>query len=82
MNLRAEDNIKLEIKSAAYVQSWFQKRLSGISFVIPPKRGWLPETNISEKTPQHHAHVYVFALLHHREKQTINPMDFRNGSFM
>jgi hypothetical protein len=74
VDLRTEANIKIEVKSAAYIQTWYQKQLSPIGFIVPPKLGWDPETNILEKTPQHHADVYVFALLHHREKQTINPM--------
>ena len=33
-DLETPDGIKLEIKSAAYIQSWFQRALSKISFSI------------------------------------------------
>ena len=57
------NEIKIEVKSAAYVQSWFQKKLSVISFNVPARRGYDPETNTVEPEPKRHADVYVFALL-------------------
>jgi hypothetical protein len=67
VDLVTPNKIKVEVKSAAYVQSWFQNKLSPINFVAPPRRGWDADTNISEQTSQRHADVYVFALLFHQD---------------
>src|SRR5512143_1909861 len=39
-DLITADGKKLEVKSAAYVQSWFQKRLSSIIFTTRATRHW------------------------------------------
>lgn len=40
-----KDGFKIEVKSAAYLQSWKQKTLSKIIFDIAPKKGWDAKTN-------------------------------------
>lgn len=80
-DLKTSDGIKVEVKSAAYVQSWFQKKLSAISFIVPPRRGWDPVTGTVEPDAKRHADVYVFALLAHREKSSINPLDLSQWEF-
>lgn len=37
--------ISIELKSAAYIQSWHQDRLSRISFNCPKSLAWDPDTN-------------------------------------
>src|SRR5262245_56184857 len=44
-DLDAGPGLKIEVKSAAYVQSWSQKDLSLIRFDIAHKRSWYSETN-------------------------------------
>ena len=43
-DLETKDGIKIEIKSAAYLQSWKQTNLSKISFNIAPTKGWNSKT--------------------------------------
>ena len=45
-DLKTPDGLTVQVKSAAYVQSWAQKRLSTICFNVKPSRGWvsLPKT--------------------------------------
>lgn len=79
-DLVTPDKIKLEIKSSAYLQSWKQKKFSAISFSTKAHRF----DNITDKhneTPKRHADVYVFCLLHHENKQTVNPLDLNQWSF-
>jgi len=45
VDLQTAEGIKIEVKSAAYVQSWHQKKLSMISFLTPRTRAWDSETN-------------------------------------
>jgi hypothetical protein len=81
VDLVTRTGVKVEVKSAAYVQSWFQKRLSGISFVVPARRGWDATTNEMELKPRRHADVYVFAILAHEDKASVDPLDLTQWIF-
>ena len=75
---------KIEVKSAAYIQSWAQHRFSPISFDIAPKKSrWNAETGESTTldTPQRVADLYVFCLLKHRCQKTIDPLDVDQWDF-
>lgn len=74
-------DVKVEVKSAAYVQAWEQSRLSTIKFGIRPARGWDSRTNISATTAQRSADVYVFCLLKGEERDRINPLDVEQWTF-
>ncbi|MHC4535753.1 MAG: hypothetical protein ACYS6K_17525 [Planctomycetota bacterium] len=80
-DLKTSKGVKIEVKSAAYVQSWYQRRLSTISFDIKPTLAWDYETNLQAKEKKRHADIYVFCLLHHKDKDTINPMDMSQWTF-
>ena len=41
----------IEVKSAAYLQSWKQNKLSTIRFDIAPKLGWDEKSNTSADAP-------------------------------
>jgi hypothetical protein len=80
-DLTTPEGIKVEVKSAAYVQSWHQEDLSKISFLVPKTRAWSPETNRQEDISERHADVYVFALLAHQDKPTIDPLELSQWQF-
>lgn len=80
-DLITPEGIKVEVKSAAYLQSWHQEKLSAISFRTPKTRAWDPETNVLGDKSQRQADVYVFALLFHRNKATADPMDVTQWEF-
>lgn len=80
-DLRTADGTGIEVKSAAYLQSWSQREHSAISFDIAPKRGWDAATNTYAPAPCRSADVYVFALLAHREKSTLDPLDVSQWRF-
>jgi hypothetical protein len=80
-DLETDEGIKIEVKSAGFVQSWTQSKLSTIQFGVPKRRGWNPETSIMEDVPKRHADIYVFALLVHREKSTIDPLNLTQWRF-
>lgn len=48
-DLKNENGVKIEVKSAAYVQSWYQRKLSTISFNVRPTLAWDYETNLQAK---------------------------------
>ncbi|NVN95906.1 MAG: hypothetical protein HXX18_11540 [Bacteroidetes bacterium] len=80
-DLKTPEGIKLEIKSSAFIQSWFQRTLSAISFSTKPALYWDSFTNKQADIKQRHADVYVFCLLHHTEKLTIDPLNINHWEF-
>ena len=72
----------VEVKSAAYRQTWKQKRDSRIVFGIQPTIGWDPETGEydADRTPKRQADVYVFALLGAKGKAA-DPLDVDQWAF-
>ena len=80
-DIRTGSGLRVEVKSAAYLQSWHQRALSSIGFDIGLKRGWDAETNTYSPTACRSADVYVFALLAHRDKATIDPTDVDQWQF-
>jgi len=80
-DLQTSSGLKLEVKSSAYLQSWYQRDVSRIIFSIPPTRAWNAQTNRYALETQRQADVYVFALLHHKEQDTVNPLDLAQWTF-
>lgn len=72
-DLKMANGTTIEVKSASYIQSWDQNDYSKISFLTRKTRAW-DKSNIQEKESHRHAQVYVFALLSHKDKKTINPL--------
>jgi hypothetical protein len=80
-DIRTKEGLRVEVKSAAYLQSWHQQNLSAISFDVGLKRGWDARTNTYTPTPCRSADVYVFALLSHRDKATLDATDLSQWEF-
>ncbi len=80
-DLITEKGIKIEVKSAAYIQSWKQKSFSIISFSIKPSRYWDAESSMLRGEPKRHADVYVFCHLKHKDQDTIDPLKMEQWDF-
>jgi hypothetical protein len=80
-DLITPDGIKIEVKSAAYLQSWKQTAPSKICFDIRPTFGWDAATNIYGTERKRQADVYVFCLLAHADKATLDPLDLSQWEF-
>lgn len=80
-DLKIPQKIKIEVKSASYVQNWHQDKLSKIMFTTKATRYWDREKNKMAKTPQRQADVYVFCLLKHLDKSTIDPLNLDQWEF-
>ena len=81
-DLKTPSGIKVEVKSSAYLQSWYQKRLSRPAFGIGKSLEWVPETGefVGEKRRQ--ADVYVFCLLAFQgDKTLLDPLDLAQWEF-
>lgn len=80
-DLKMADGLTIEVKSAAYLQSWQQKALSQITFGIQPTRAWEAATNDHTGELKRQADIYVFCLLHHQDKVTVDPLDMDQWTF-
>jgi hypothetical protein len=72
---------KIEVKSCAYLQAWGQNKLSDIVFNIRPTRAWDANTGAFATELKRQADVYVFALLAHKDKSTLDPLDLDQWEF-
>lgn len=80
-DLLSPEGIRVEVKSAGYIQSWGQDKLSAISFSIPKTHGWDNEDGVYEDEVKRQADVYVFCLHKHEDQETINPLDTTQWEF-
>ena len=80
-DLTAADGLRIEVKSAAHIQSWHQERLSPSSFRVPKTRSWDRESNRQGEESRRQAEVYVFAILAHVEQSTLDPLNVSQWEF-
>lgn len=79
------NNLKIEVKTSAYIQSWEQKNISKISFDIASrKRAWDSVKNSFSEVPWREADIYIFCVFEILEKADANEdviMDTNNWWF-
>ena len=80
-DLRLPDGTPIEVKSAAYLQTWHQSRPSRIMFGIQPTYAWDASTNTTATDRRRPAVIYVFSLLHHADRDTLDPLDLTQWTF-
>jgi hypothetical protein len=80
-DITTDDGIKIEVKSASYIQSWNQKAFSTISFSIKKARFWDAENNMRRGEPKRHADLYVLCHLKHKDQNTIDPLKMEQWDF-
>jgi len=80
-DLTTAQGIKVEVKSSGYVQSWYNGKLSIIKFDIRPTRYSNDATNILADESRRQADVYVFCLLQHQNKLSVDPLNLNQWTF-
>lgn len=60
-DLTSPSGRRIEVKSAAYLQSWTSDYFSQIIYDVAPKKAWAPETGYSPEYIRH-SDLYVFCL--------------------
>lgn len=80
-DLKTEQGVKVEVKSAAYLQSWSQPRLSAIRFGIGPSQFWDKTIGKFKEGRYRQSDVYVFCLLHHKDKPSVDPLNLAQWTF-
>jgi hypothetical protein len=76
-----KEGIKVEVKSASYIQSWKQKDYSKISFSTRSTHAWDYDQDYFASEKKRQADVYVFCILHHKDQETLNPLDLSQWTF-
>ena len=80
-DLVTNEGIKVEVKSAAYVQSWKQTKPSKISFSIRNTVGYDKDGKPINEIPRRQADVYVFCLLAVKDGLKVDPMKLDQWEF-
>jgi hypothetical protein len=80
-DLTSPEGIKIEVKSAAYLQSWSQSSLSKIIFSIRPARAWDGSSGEFATDTRRQSDIYVFCLLKHQDKETLDPLNLDQWEF-
>ena len=80
-DVKAPDGTRIEVKSAAYSQAWYQEKPSNNQFNIRETLEWIPESNTFGDDRKRHSDVYVFCLLAEKDKTQLNPMDISQWEF-
>jgi len=79
-DLITNKGIKIEIKSAAFIQSWEQKKYSEIKFGISPTVGTKDNPKYDE-IKRRWTDFYIFCLLNVKDQKIINPLDLSQWTF-
>jgi hypothetical protein len=80
-DLHTETGLKVEVKSAAYLQSWNQRKHSAISFGIAPTVAWDAKAKARSGKSVRSSDAYIFCLLAHKDKPSLNPLDLDQWKF-
>jgi hypothetical protein len=80
-DLETPSGIKVEVKSGAYIQSWYQKSYSNICFSIRPSTSWDARTNEWGTERKRQADIYVFCVLSHKDQNTLDPLNLDQWDF-
>lgn len=80
-DVQSPDGVKIEVKTSAYIQTWYQPKLYPPRFGIAPRTAWEAATNSWTTEKERWADVYVFCLHHHQDQNTVNPLDLSQWTF-
>lgn len=75
------EGIRIEVKSASYLQSWKCSTLSKIRFDIAPRKSWDSENNIYYDTIDRHSDIYIFCLFASKDPTTADILDLSQWEF-
>jgi len=80
-DLMTPEGVRIEVKCSAFLQSWAQTSQSSVIFSIKPARKWNESTHKYSEIIVRDSDVYVFCLLQHINKATVNPLEIEQWRF-
>ncbi len=75
-------NKRIEVKCAAYLQTWEQKEHSVIRFDIAEKASWYADENKYAEKIERPADYYVFSVFSETDRNLANPLDVEQWFFL
>lgn len=81
-DLKLDTGQAIEVKSAAYLQSWPQTKPSTIRFDIAKKLSWYSAQNTIAKQTERPADIYVFCVFAEMDRHEANPLDVNQWFFL
>ena len=78
--LPGNPDIRIEVKSGAYLQAWDRGKLSSIQFSIRPTRAWSPETGYDSEVKRQ-SDVYVFCVYTETDRASADPLVLDGWTF-
>lgn len=76
-----QNELKVEVKAASYIQTWNQRKHSKIRFNIRSAKAWNAGNGKYSKEAKRQADVYVFCLLNHKYQKTLDPLNISQWTF-
>ena len=76
-----KNGVRVEVKAAAYRQTWAQRKASPIRFQIGPTRAWNAEAGTFAKSIERQSDLYVFCLLENKIPSPDDPLNLDRWSF-
>ena len=73
-------NIRIEVKSSSFLQSWEQEHLTNVSFSIRPTMQWTADGGYSGEVKRQ-SDVYVFCLYAEQDAAKADPADLDGWEF-
>ena len=80
-DVHSPENIKVEVKSCAYIQTWTQKKLSNIIFGIRQTHAYEYGLTVFDEELKRQADVYVFCVENCKDQDLVNPFDLNQWDF-
>lgn len=80
-DLSSKENITIEVKTSAYLQTWGQDKVSNIQFNIPGTLGYDRENNTYEHEKKRQAQIYVFCVHNAVQQSLVDPLDMSQWDF-
>ena len=80
-DIHSPEDIKIEVKSSAYLQTWPQIELSTILFSIRQARAYDYENIILNEEVKRQSDVYVFCVENCQDQDIVNPLDLSQWDF-
>lgn len=81
-DLLADEDLKVEVKSSSYLQTWEQRKHSAIRFDVSHKKSWDAKTNTSLLEAGRSADVYVFCVFSETNKEIADPLNSEQWFFL
>lgn len=80
-DLKTQTGLTIEVKSASYVQSWYQSKPSVITFGINETQAWNSLNNTFAAERKRQADLYIFCLLTEQDRNKVDPTDLDQWTF-